>query len=165
MSMPKSETTKADSLRPNVNSEDKESRAKTVETASPSQPVSKSIAAKSKPELPNLLLPSFKSTYKTASRPGLIQQLSRLFQLGVSQEVKHVELCNPSKIRNAIAIGIHGYFPAPLLRSVLGQPTGTSIRFADNAAQAIQKFTQNQGYSCNIEKVALEGMCTQDVSA
>ena len=44
-----------------------------------------------------------------------------------------------------------------MIRSVLGQPTGTSIRFANNAASAIQKWTQNQGYSCEIEKVALEG--------
>ena len=52
---------------------------------------------------------------------------------------------------------MHGYFPAPLIRSVLGQPTGTSIRFANGAASAIQRWTQHQGYSCEIEKVALEG--------
>ena len=53
--------------------------------------------------------------------------------------------------------GVHGYFPAPLIRSVLGQPTGTSIRFANGAASAIQSWTQSHGYSCEIEKVALEG--------
>lgn len=53
--------------------------------------------------------------------------------------------------------GVHGYFPAPLIRSVLGQPTGTSIRFANSAASAIQRWTQHQGYSCEIERVALEG--------
>lgn len=53
--------------------------------------------------------------------------------------------------------GVHGYFPAPLIRSVLGQPTGTSIRFADGAANAIQTWTKLHGYSCEIEKVALEG--------
>ena len=44
-----------------------------------------------------------------------------------------------------------------MIRSVLGQPTGTSIRFANNAASAIQRWTQNHGYSCEVEKVALEG--------
>ena len=53
--------------------------------------------------------------------------------------------------------GVHGYFPAPLIRSVLGQPTGTSIRFAEGAASAIQRWSEGQGYSCQIEKVALEG--------
>ena len=40
---------------------------------------------------------------------------------------------------------------------MLGTPTGTSIRFADGAAEAIGKYTASQGYSCEIEKVALEG--------
>lgn len=53
--------------------------------------------------------------------------------------------------------GIHGYFPAPLIRSVLGQPTGTSVRFADGAASAIQAWTSAHGQHCEVEKVALEG--------
>ena len=53
--------------------------------------------------------------------------------------------------------GVHGYFPAPLLQKVLGQPTGTSMRFANGAANAIQKWTAHHGYSCEVEKVALEG--------
>ncbi|KAL8707191.1 MAG: hypothetical protein Q9220_007740 [cf. Caloplaca sp. 1 TL-2023] len=53
--------------------------------------------------------------------------------------------------------GVHGYFPAPFIRSVLGQPTGTSIKFADGAAQAIRQWNDIHGYSCEIEKVALEG--------
>ena len=60
-------------------------------------------------------------------------------------------------ITNLSVKGVHGYFPAPLIRSVLGQPTGTSIRFANGAATAIQRWTQSHGYSCEIEKVALEG--------
>ena len=40
---------------------------------------------------------------------------------------------------------------------MLGQPTGTSFRFANGAAAAIQKWTANHGYSCEVEKVALEG--------
>ena len=39
----------------------------------------------------------------------------------------------------------------------MGQPTGTSIRFADGAADAIRRWSLEQGYSCEIEKVALEG--------
>ena len=40
---------------------------------------------------------------------------------------------------------------------MLGQPTGTSIRFSNRAAAAIERWTKNQGYACTIEKVALEG--------
>lgn len=63
----------------------------------------------------------------------------------------------PPRIQNALAIGVHGYFPAPLIQKVLGPPTGTSVRFANGAAAAIQEYTEKRGYSCEIEKVALEG--------
>lgn len=44
-----------------------------------------------------------------------------------------------------------------MIRSVLGQPTGTSTKFASRAADAIQRWTKARGYACKIEKVALEG--------
>ena len=106
----------------------------------------------------NLLLPSFKQTYRIAARPSFIQQISQLLQLGSPPDVRHLaRVQTPHRIKRALAIGVHGYFPAPLVRSVLGQPTGTSIRFANSAANAIQKWTENQNYSCEIDKVALEG--------
>lgn len=52
---------------------------------------------------------------------------------------------------------MHGYFPAPLIRTVLGQPTGTSVRFADGAADAVLSWAGAHGYECEVEKVALEG--------
>jgi len=66
---------------------------------------------------------------------------------------------HPSKIKSAIAIGIHGYFPAPLIQKVLGQPTGTSIRFANHAAAAIRAWTEEHqpDTPCDVESVALEG--------
>lgn len=115
-----------------------------------------SLKAKRMPE--NLVLPLFKRTYDCPGRPTFVQQLSRLLQIGQSSESKHVSIAqSPHRVNKALAIGVHGYFPAPLIRSVLGQPTGTSIRFANSAASAIHKWTQKQGYTCEIEKVALEG--------
>ncbi|KAL9640412.1 MAG: hypothetical protein Q9164_000294 [Protoblastenia rupestris] len=118
----------------------------------------KVVASQTKREAQNLLLPSFKGTYYSVSRPGLLQQLSRWLPFAYLKHEKHVEIVStPPRIKRALAIGVHGYFPAPLVRSLLGQPTGTSIRFANSAASAIQKWTQIQGYSCEVEKVALEG--------
>jgi hypothetical protein len=73
--------------------------------------------------------------------------------------MKHVSLVkDPPKIKKALAIGIHGLFPAPLLRTIIGQPTGTSIKFANHAAAAIRRWTDKNGsVECEIEKVALEG--------
>lgn len=106
----------------------------------------------------NLLLPSFKSTYRLLENPSIIQQIARLLHYTTQSSTRHVSLSQDVlRVKKALAIGVHGYFPAPLIRSVLGQPTGTSIRFATAAAEAIKSWTQCRGYECEIEKVALEG--------
>ncbi|KAI9836323.1 MAG: hypothetical protein M1837_003411 [Sclerophora amabilis] len=111
----------------------------------------------SKPLPPNHLLPSFHSTYQELQSPSFFQQLSQFFY-GKQTPTNHLNLVkDPPRIKKALAIGVHGYFPAPVLRTVLGQPTGTSIRFANSAAEAINKWTTKRGYTCEIEKVALEG--------
>ncbi|KAI9774776.1 MAG: hypothetical protein M1839_001643 [Geoglossum umbratile] len=111
-----------------------------------------------KPLPANLLLPSFNNTYHQQESPSILQQLARLLLQGKQMPTKHVQIVrDPPHVRKAIAIGIHGYFPAPLIRTVLGQPTGTSVRFANSAATAIKKWTQSRGYECDIEKIPLEG--------
>jgi hypothetical protein len=108
---------------------------------------------------PNLLLPSVKSTYSLMENPSILQQLARLLLHAQQKPVKHVFLAKePPKIKKALAIGIHGLFPAALLRTVIGQPTGTSIKFANYAAAAIRRWGDQHGcVDCEIEKVALEG--------
>lgn len=108
--------------------------------------------------LPNQVLPAVKDTLKVRERPGIIQQLSRLFSYGKHTESKHSMLsADPPRIKKAIAIGIHGYFPAPLLRSVLGQPTGTSTRFSTMAENSIAEWAEAHNSPCEIKKIALEG--------
>jgi hypothetical protein len=120
-------------------------------------PAQSSAAPKAYP--PNLLMPSVKSTYSLMENPSILQQLARLLLHGQQKPVKHVFLAKERpKIKKALAIGIHGLFPAALLRTVIGQPTGTSIRFANHAADAIRRWgDQNGCVDCEIEKVALEG--------
>lgn len=108
--------------------------------------------------LPNQVLPKFEETYAYEQSPSILQSLSRLLHYGKGPEVRHVSrVRDPLHVRRALAIGVHGYFPAPFIRNLLGQPTGTSIRFSNMAADAIRKYTESHGYSCDIEKIALEG--------
>ncbi|KAF2835431.1 hypothetical protein M501DRAFT_999192 [Patellaria atrata CBS 101060] len=105
----------------------------------------------------NLLLPRFEGTYSLAQSSSYWQQLRNYF-LGADVEQPQVHISShPPKIKKALAIGIHGFFPSPIFQKVLGQPTGTSIRFANAAATSIKNWTDAHGYSCEIEKVALEG--------
>ncbi|KAJ6119700.1 hypothetical protein N7523_003980 [Penicillium sp. IBT 18751x] len=108
--------------------------------------------------LPNQVLPRFEDTYTLEEAPSILQSLGRILHYSKSPEHKHVSrIREPPRIKRALAIGVHGYFPAPLIRSVLGQPTGTSIRFSNMAAESIRQYTEDHGYSCDIEKIALEG--------
>jgi hypothetical protein len=114
-------------------------------------------AAKALP--PNLVLPSFNGTYTLKDNPSIIKQIAQLLLRTQQPAAKHVYLTKePPKIKKAIAIGVHGLFPANYLRPMIGQPTGTSIKFANHGADAIRRWADSHGCEdCEIEKVALEG--------
>jgi hypothetical protein len=107
----------------------------------------------------NLLLPSFSSTYHMKENPSIIKQLTQFLLRTQQAPPNHVfRVESPPKIRKAIAIGVHGLFPATYLRPMIGQPTGTSLRFAALGAEGIRRWAESHGCGdCEIEKVALEG--------
>ena len=114
------------------------------------------VASVSPPK--NLLLPPLDSCYTFLPRYGLLQQISNWIPNSQASSTNNLGLLpNPPRPKTALAIGVHGYFPTPLIRSVFGQPTGTSIKFANCAASAIQRWCESHSCKCEIEKVALEG--------
>jgi hypothetical protein len=141
-----------------------------VEDAAPVRPGTPKVDKASKPSTPktatstktvppNLLLPSFDGTYKFKENSSIIKQIAQLLLRTQQPAGKHVYLTKePPKIKKAIAIGVHGLFPANYLRPMIGQPTGTSIKFANHCAEAIRRWADTHGCEdCEIEKVALEG--------
>lgn len=125
-----------------------------IDTAA--QPAPKS-ATKAKQEPSNLILPEFNSTYRLAHQPSFWKQVRQYF-LGGEPPTPHLHIHPaPPRIRKAVAIGVHGFFPAPIFQRIMGQPTGTSIRFANAAAAAIKEWSEARGYCPEIEQVALEG--------
>lgn len=127
-----------------------------TQTAPAAQPAPKQ-APKTKQEPPNLILPEFNSTYRLAQQPTFWKQVRQYF-LGNEPAAPHLHI-NPAppRIKKAVAIGVHGFFPAPIFQRIMGQPTGTSIRFANAAAAAIKDWSEARGYCPEIEQVALEG--------
>lgn len=140
-------------------------------TSTPQEPIQGQVPAKNDPTKSaqdsetgskpqgNLLLPTFSSTYQMKQDPSIIKQIAQLVMRTQQKPVNHVyRVKDVPKIRKAISIGIHGLFPATYLRPIIGQPTGTSIRFASLGAEAIRRWVDSHGSSeCEIEKVALEG--------
>ncbi|KAI2630537.1 hypothetical protein GGS21DRAFT_492038 [Xylaria nigripes] len=128
--------------------------------SAPIAPPSKSTTASThKVIAQNLLLPSFQSTYRMKENPPIMKQITRLIFRTAQPPTNHVFLSKETpRIKKAIAIGIHGLFPASYLRPMIGQPTGTSIRFANHCVESIRRWTESHGSgNCEIEKVALEG--------
>ncbi|KAH7144541.1 hypothetical protein B0J13DRAFT_555464 [Dactylonectria estremocensis] len=107
----------------------------------------------------NLLLPSFSSTYQMKENPSILKQITQFLLRTQQSSANHVvRVKDPPKIQKAIAIGVHGLFPATYLRPMMGQPTGTSLRFANLCAESIRRWAEDHGCGdCEIEKVALEG--------
>lgn len=51
-----------------------------------------------------------------------------------------------------------GWFPTPMLRSVFGEPTGTSVKFATMMHDSVQSYLEDHDVSSfNIQAIALEG--------
>ncbi|KAF7306762.1 hypothetical protein MIND_00467900 [Mycena indigotica] len=60
-------------------------------------------------------------------------------------------------------IGIHGWFPGAVMRSVLGEPTGTSTKFVNMMVTALEDFqTEYDVRIDKITKIPLEGEGTID---
>ncbi|OTA93345.1 hypothetical protein M434DRAFT_395756 [Hypoxylon sp. CO27-5] len=129
------------------------------DTSTKTVPPKSGSSTSSKSSAQNLLLPSFRNTYRMKDNPSIIRQIAQLLLRTQQPPANHVFLVKePPKVKKAVAIGIHGLFPASYLRPMIGQPTGTSIRFANHCAEAIRRWTESHGCGdCEIEKIALEG--------
>jgi len=134
-----------------------------AESSSKAEQTSKAASSKTpttaKTPPPNLLLPCFSNTYRQKENPSIIRQIAQLILRAQHAPPKHVFLSKEQpKIKRALAIGVHGLYPANYLRPMIGQPTGTSIKFANHCAEAIRRWADSHGcQDCEIEKVALEG--------
>jgi hypothetical protein len=105
----------------------------------------------------NHVFPAFESCYRPADQPSIFQRFTGV--LRHQQPPKdHLYIARqPPRIKKAVAIGVHGFFPMRLVRTVLGEPTGTSRRFANHAAAAIKRWAEQNGVEVEVENIALEG--------
>ncbi|KAG2143392.1 uncharacterized protein EDB93DRAFT_1088266 [Suillus bovinus] len=60
--------------------------------------------------------------------------------------------------QRAVVIGVHGWFPGAVMRTVIGEPTGTSLKFVNMAVQALEEFQDKHEVKLSkITKIPLEG--------
>ncbi|KAI0270403.1 hypothetical protein BC834DRAFT_950148 [Gloeopeniophorella convolvens] len=60
--------------------------------------------------------------------------------------------------KRVVVIGIHGWFPGAVMRTVLGEPTGTSAKFVTMMCQALDVFQEQHGVRFEkVTQIPLEG--------
>ncbi|KAK7443986.1 hypothetical protein VKT23_015383 [Stygiomarasmius scandens] len=65
--------------------------------------------------------------------------------------------------KKVVVIGIHGWFPGAVIKSVLGEPTGTSTKFVNMMVQALEDFQDRHEVRLDkVTKIPLEGEGTID---
>lgn len=113
-------------------------------------------------EKPNMVVPSFEESLPMHStKTNLYSNVNRLirhfgFHTHEPAHLYRTEKINKTDIKKILIIGVHGFFPMKMLRSIIGEPTGTSIKFANEAEQAILAWVQSQQMNVSIQKIALE---------
>ncbi|KAG0357175.1 hypothetical protein BG005_003839 [Podila minutissima] len=58
-------------------------------------------------------------------------------------------------IRKVVIFGIHGWFPTKLVRTVIGEPTGTSKKFCDEMDLALKDYLRLHNVELNPEDITL----------
>lgn len=54
-----------------------------------------------------------------------------------------------------VVIGVHGWFPGAMVRTVMGEPTGTSAKFVNMMAQALGEFQKSYMHGEKFDRVTL----------
>ncbi|KAJ3729015.1 hypothetical protein DFJ43DRAFT_1084315 [Lentinula guzmanii] len=81
----------------------------------------------------------------------------------IGQEESHKDVDVTRGCKNVVVIGIHGWFPGAVMRSMLGEPTGTSPKFVNMMEQALENFQSAHGVQFDrVTKIPLEGEGTID---
>ncbi len=107
----------------------------------------------------NLVIPPIEKCLNDHTRTrSLILSLKQFSnKLGLTtNNVNHLLHCKPHLIKKVLIIGVHGFFPNKRLRRLIGEPTGTSVRFVNQAEIALLKWSNLNGFKIDIKKIALE---------
>ncbi|KAF0274129.1 hypothetical protein FOG51_01086 [Hanseniaspora uvarum] len=63
---------------------------------------------------------------------------------------------NKSPPKKIVLIGVHGFFPHPNIRKIIGNPTGTSHRFIQEAEKSIKEYYKENTEEVEMFSIALE---------
>ncbi|CDO92071.1 unnamed protein product [Kluyveromyces dobzhanskii CBS 2104] len=120
----------------------------------------------------NLLVPDFHSLPKASIIKSIYSQITKL---GMLWDMNKTNAPKPSSLYRrdpqislnklsdgktkpvkVLIIGVHGFFPTKMIRPLIGEPTGTSMKFILEAETAVSRWFQKHDTHAEISKIALE---------
>ncbi|KAL6934995.1 hypothetical protein ACO0R3_000966 [Hanseniaspora guilliermondii] len=104
------------------------------------------------------LVPGLDTLPKNTIPYRISKFINNCFVSDCRSEHKHALLTKDktSPPRKIVLIGVHGFFPHPNIRKIIGNPTGTSHRFIQEAEKSIRTYYKESGSEIEIFSIALE---------
>lgn len=111
---------------------------------------------------PNILVPNF----DILPKQSIWTKMSNLLGKNTNPP-KHLYRINPkenfmgmsnggTRPIKVLLVGVHGFFPTKVLRTFIGEPTGTSARFVRKAEKVVLDYFKSKDLDVEISKIALE---------
>ncbi|PWN49915.1 hypothetical protein IE53DRAFT_387835 [Violaceomyces palustris] len=81
------------------------------------------------------------------------QRLPRSFEVMGDRERSRSRGC--ANVGKVVVVGIHGWFSQSIFKNMLGEPTGTSIKFATMQAESVRRHFKESGMELNPEAITI----------
>lgn len=116
---------------------------------------------KPNPKLPNKVVPMIDRSLPCNSTTNSIYQNFTILKHNLGFTVtppKHLyrHSSTPKDIKKVLIIGVHGFFPTKVIRPLIGEPTGTSLKFTAEAEKCIWRWARRENLNIQVQKIALE---------
>lgn len=121
---------------------------------------------KNKPSVKNLdkrssiVIPKLQDTLPVSSTYSLcLNSYKRVQHLLGYTDLKDSSLFRKNQattVKRVLIIGVHGFYPTKMIRPIIGEPTGTSMKFAQVGESAMLSWAEENGLQVEIQKIALE---------
>ena len=129
----------------------------TQASGKPPKPQKKNVPNISRP---NLIVPQIEDTLPLLSTHNLlaggVKRIKKMLGYTDTRDTNLFRKEEPTIFKRVLIIGVHGFFPTKMIRPIIGEPTGTSMKFAQVGETAVLSWAKENNLNIEIQKIALE---------
>lgn len=108
----------------------------------------------------NIILPKIEDNLPLLSTHNIIvsgfKRLKKIIGYSNERDSNLFRKDEPTIFKRVLIIGVHGFFPTKMIRPIIGEPTGTSMKFAQVGESAVLSWAKDNNLNIEIQKIALE---------